>query len=146
MPKRVFVAAAIGVAACLTVGAAAYAESETVATMTKAPYGAYLTADEGHALYMFTADHNGMSACEGACAKAWPPVMTSGKPEAGPGINASLLGTLKRGDGMQVTYDGMPLYYFVGDKGAGTTAGQDITHFGGSWYLVAPSGKKIDSD
>lgn len=146
MPNRVFVAAAIGVAACIAVGAAAYAESETVATMTKAPYGAYLTADEGHALYMFTADHNGMSACEGACAKAWPPVMTSGKPEAGPGINASLLGTLKRGDSMQVTYDGKPLYYFVGDKGAGTTAGQDIKHFGGSWYLVAPSGKKIDPD
>lgn len=146
MPKSVFVAAAIGVAACITVGAAAYAESETVATMTKAPYGAYLTADEGHALYMFTADHNGMSACEGACAKAWPPVLTSGKPEAGPGINASLLGTLKRDDGMQVTYDGKPLYYFVGDKGAGTTAGQDIKHFGGSWYLVSPSGAKIDPD
>ncbi|MGH7068875.1 MAG: COG4315 family predicted lipoprotein [Acetobacteraceae bacterium] len=146
MPKSVFVAAAIGVAACITVGAAAYAEAETVATMTKAPYGVYLTADEGHAIYMFTADHNGISACEGACAKAWPPVMTSGKPEAGPGINASLLGTLQRGDGMQVTYDGKPLYYFVGDQGAGTTAGQDITHFGGSWYLVSPSGNKIDPD
>ncbi|MGH7085421.1 MAG: hypothetical protein ACREFN_10585, partial [Acetobacteraceae bacterium] len=64
MSKGILVAAALGVAACFAVGAAAYAESETVAATTKAPYGAYLTADEGHAIYMFTADHGGMSACD----------------------------------------------------------------------------------
>lgn len=124
----------------------AEADSETIATADKAPYGTYLTADEGHALYMFTADHDGASACAGACAKAWPPVMTEGAPVAGPGIQASLLGTIKRDGSMQVTYAGKPLYYFVGDKGAGTTAGEDIKHFGGAWYLVAPSGKEIDPD
>ncbi len=144
MSKGILVAAALGVAACFAVGAAAYAESETVAATTKAPYGAYLTADEGHAIYIFTADHGGMSACDGACAKAWPPVMSTGKPVAGPGIEASLLGTLPRSGGMQVTYAGKPLYYFVGDKGPGTTAGEDITHFGGSWYLVSPSGQEIE--
>lgn len=144
--KKGIIGACIAAAMLLAAAPVVLADSdaETIAAGNKAPYGAYLTADEGHAVYMFTADHNGMSACDGACAKAWPPVTTEGAPIAGPGIEAKLLGTIARGSATQVTYAGMPLYYFVGDKGAGTTAGEDITHFGGSWYLLSPSGAKIE--
>jgi len=56
-----------------------------------------------------------------------------------------LLGTSKRADGTtQVTYKGHPLYYFVQDKKAGDTKGQDIDGFGAAWYVVSPAGKKID--
>ncbi len=146
MMNKGALAASVGIAVLLAVAATAFADSdaETIGTGNKTPYGAYLTADEGHALYVFTADHGGMSACQDACTKVWPPVMTGAAPVAGPGIQANLLGTIKRGDSMQVTYAGMPLYYFVGDKGPGTIAGEDITHFGGSWYLVSPGGKEIE--
>lgn len=148
MFERTVLAASVGCVLLLAVAPTTFAatDGETIATASKAPYGAYITADEGRALYMFTADHDGMSACAGACAKAWPPVMSGAAPVAGPGIQAGLLGTIQRNGSMQVTYGGKPLYYFVGDKGAGSTAGQDINHFGGKWYLVAPSGQKIDPD
>ena len=68
-------------------------------------------------LYLFDADKGKSSTCYGGCAKAWPPFLTKGKPSAGPGVNARLLGTTKRRDGsLQVTYAGHPLYYYEGDK------------------------------
>jgi predicted lipoprotein with Yx(FWY)xxD motif len=72
-------------------------------------------------------------------------VTTSGKPAAKAGVNAAMLGVIKRKDGSeQVTYNGMPLYYFARDQKPGSTMGQDIDHFGGEWYLVSPQGKKIE--
>lgn len=133
----VLLAAATGVA---------FAEQEKLVTQKSSSYGTYLSDDEGHAVYMFTADSNGMSKCTDTCAKAWPPMMTSGAPIAESGVNTALLGTIPRNGSMQVTYAGMPLYYFSGDKAAGTTTGQGIDHFGGKWYLVAPAGQKIDND
>jgi len=60
------------------------------------------------------------------------------------GAQASDLGTLTRSDGTkQATYDGHPLYYFVGDSGPGQTAGQGSDNFGAKWWLVAPSGAMI---
>ena len=111
-----------------------------------APYGKYLTGADGRTLYMFTKDTKATSDCYDACAKAWPPLLTTGKPVAGPGLDESMLGTTKRKDGMtQVTYNGMPLYYFVKDQGPGQVLGQDITAQGGQWYLVSPNGKKNDA-
>ena len=58
-----------------------------------------------------------VGACSGACAQAWPPLITKGAPKAGDGVKASLLGTTKRDDGtLEVTYDGHPLYYYAGDS------------------------------
>ena len=144
MQNRTALTASLAFVALLGATAAALAGPEKLMTQSMAPYGTYLADDDGHAVYMFTADHNGMSACQADCAKAWPPMMTSGAPLAGTGVNASLLGTIPRDGGMQVTYAGKPLYYFVGDKAAGSTAGEGITHFGGSWYLVSPSGKEVE--
>jgi hypothetical protein len=58
-------------------------------------------------------------------------------------VEASALGTIANGSAQQVTYHGHPLYYFIRDKSAGSTAGEGITHFGGSWYVISPAGKGI---
>lgn len=113
----------------------------------KAPYGNFLADAQGRALYLFTADRGGTSACYDACAQAWPPLVSTSNPQAGAGVPAGMLGVIQRRDGTrQVTYDGKPLYYFVGDTAAGSTAGEDVDHFGGSWYLVSPKGAKIEKD
>jgi predicted lipoprotein with Yx(FWY)xxD motif len=109
--------------------------------------GMALVDEEGKALYLWEADKNGTSTCTGACAAAWPPVTTSGPPQAGSGVDKSLLSTVKRSDGTeQVTYNGHPLYYFVGDTAAGTAKGQGSKAFGASWYVLNAKGSKIDND
>ena len=108
--------------------------------------GTHLTGASGRALYLWVADSGGKSSCSGACAKVWPPLLASGTPAAGSGVNAADLGTIIRSDGTkQVTYKGHPLYYYVADKGAGTTNGQGSNSFGAKWWLVAPSGTAISS-
>jgi hypothetical protein len=83
-----------------------------------------------------------MSACTGACASAWPPV--TGTATAAGSAKASDLGTITRSDGTkQVTYDGHPLYYFVGDSGPGTATGQGSDNFGAKWWLVSPAGSDV---
>ena len=68
---------------------------------------------QNRTVYLFKRDTPGKSACFGACAHNWPPVRVSGKPVAGPGIKASLLGTTARSDGKpQVTYNGHPVYLY----------------------------------
>jgi predicted lipoprotein with Yx(FWY)xxD motif len=109
--------------------------------------GHALVGSDGRTLYLFEADKNGVSACSGACAAAWPPDTVTGAPHAGSGVNQALLGTVKRSDGtMQVTYGGHPLYYFTADSAAGTAHGQGVKAFGADWYVVSASGSKIDTD
>lgn len=101
----------------------------------------------GRSLYLFEKDKNGKSSCYGLCATYWPPLLTRGKPVAGAGVKAKLLGVTKRKNGTrQVTYAGHPLYRYGGDGGPGQTTGEGLTDFGGGWEVVAPSGKKIDSN
>ena len=62
-------------------------------------------------------------------------------------MKASLIGTTKRADGTkQVTFAGQPLYFFSGDVKRGDTSGEGLHDFGAGWYVVTPSGKKIDRD
>jgi predicted lipoprotein with Yx(FWY)xxD motif len=108
--------------------------------------GRILTDASGRALYLFMADEqNGKrSACHDACAEAWPPVVTTGEPRAAAGVDGSLLGTLLRADGStQVTYNGWPLYYFVGDVAPGDLKGHAEMGFGAEWYLVTPAGAPL---
>ena len=96
-------------------------------------------------LYLFTKDTPNTSVCYDKCATAWPPLLTTGAPAVGDGVDASKLGTTTRKDGtVQVTYNGWPLYYYAGDLGAAETQGQDIESFGGEWYLLSPRGMVID--
>ena len=109
--------------------------------------GQALVDEDGKTLYLWEADKSGTSTCTGPCAAAWPPVTTSGTPQAGSGVSQSLLGTSKRDDGTeQVTYNGHPLYYFVGDTAAGMAKGQGSKAFGADWYVLNAKGSKIDND
>ena len=97
--------------AALAVAATAQAASRGAAQLAvrSSQYGKVLFTGGGRALYAFGAD-KGTSHCYGACAKAWPPLLTAGNPVAGAGIDHVLLGTAKRTDGtVQVTYKGHPL-------------------------------------
>lgn len=107
----------------------------------------HLVDAKGRTLYLFEKDKTSKSTCSGACAVAWPPSTTSGKPKAGHGAKAKLLKTSKRSDGgTQVTYNGHPLYRYIGDTKPGQTNGQGINGFGAKWYMMNAAGKKIDDD
>ena len=63
---------------------------------------------------------------------------------AGGGARGSLVGSVRRRDGLlQVTYAGHPLYHYVGDRRPGQVLCQAVPEFGGTWYVVAPSGNAI---
>lgn len=105
--------------------------------------GRVLVDSNGLTLYYFEKDQNGESACYGACAAAWPPLLTEGKPQAGEGAASSKLGTTERTDGTtQVTYAGWPLYTYVSDTTPGEANGTDVKSFGASWYPLHPNGQK----
>jgi predicted lipoprotein with Yx(FWY)xxD motif len=75
-----------------------------------------LFADDSFPVYTLSSDRGKTSTCAGQCALSWPPVLTSGRPEAGPNIQPHALGTIVRSDGSrQVTFNGQPLYLYVGD-------------------------------
>jgi predicted lipoprotein with Yx(FWY)xxD motif len=105
--------------------------------------GKVIVDAKGMTLYDFHKDKGTKSACYGACAEAWPPLLTSGRPKAAGGAQASLLGTTKRKDGtVQVTYKGHPIYGFFEDKKPGETNGNDVDAFGGEWYALEPNGEE----
>ncbi len=110
--------------------------------------GTALVDGAGRALYLFEADNGTTSNCNGQCAQVWPPMLVGGmEPSPSGDVHATLLGTTTRADGTkQVTYNGHPLYYFMGDKAPGDARGQGINRFGGGWYVVDPAGNKIDPD
>ena len=158
---------ALTVAACGGGGSAATAaappaKSTTTATTTttttttpakavtvrvaKSSLGSILVDSTARTLYLFKADVGSKSACAGACATAWPPLLATGKPTAGKGLTASKLGTTTRSGGTrQVTYDGHPLYLYVGDTKPGDVTGQGLTAFGAAWFAVSPAGNQISS-
>jgi predicted lipoprotein with Yx(FWY)xxD motif len=105
--------------------------------------GSFLVDDKGMTLYLFTKDTPNTTVCYDKCATAWPPLLTTGAPVAGQGVDASKLGTTTRTDGtIQVTYNGWPLYYYDKDKAPGDVVGQDV---GGVWYVVSAAGDKVES-
>jgi predicted lipoprotein with Yx(FWY)xxD motif len=131
-------------------GESSSASSEPGVTITakKDKLGTILAAGPKKlTVYLFEADKGGQSSCSGACAKAWPPVTTTGEPQAGGAAVTADLGTISRSDGTkQVTYKGHPLYFFVKDKEDDDTYGQGSDEFGAEWYVMKPSGNKIDDD
>jgi predicted lipoprotein with Yx(FWY)xxD motif len=99
---------------------------------------AVVTNAKGFTLYWFAPDTPTKSVCNGSCAAYWPPVL--GAQKAGPGVTGTL-GTIKRADGStQATYDGHPLYTYIGDSGPGQANGNNIDLNGGFWYEVKVSG------
>jgi predicted lipoprotein with Yx(FWY)xxD motif len=106
-------------------------------------FGDVLFDGEDQAIYYFDKESGSKSECYGACAEAWPPVLTEGDPQAGGGAQAGLLGTTQRDDGTtQVTYDGHPLYYYVNDA-KGEVDCHNVNEFGGLWLAVQPNGEAV---
>lgn len=119
----------------------AAAAGMTIAVATNAKLGQILVDGKGMTVYLWVADTATTSTCYTTCATFWPPVLTTGAPQAGAGAQASLLGTTTRTDGMvQVTYAGHPLYYFQKDKQAGDATGQGSNGFGALWWVMSPAG------
>ena len=130
-----------GYGAPATTAAAAPAAGGTTVGLADLAGGQALVNSEGFAVYLFTKDSNGASACSGGCADAWPPVVAEGEPTAGDGVDAAKLGTITREDGaVQVTYNGHPLYTYAEDTAAGQTNGQGS---GGVWFLVDAAGEAV---
>ena len=117
----------------------------TPVTVHSSKYGKVLFDGKGRSLYLFAKDRKGKSSCYGACAKAWPPLLTtSASPKAGAGARKSLLGTTRRRDGhLQVTYAGHPLYGFANDTKRGQITCQNVSQFGARWLVVTPAGKAV---
>jgi predicted lipoprotein with Yx(FWY)xxD motif len=96
-----------------------------------------LTDSKGLTVYWFAPDTSSRSACYGSCAAYWPPV--TGSPSAGPGVTGAL-GTITRtGGAIQATYDGHPLYTYIGDSAPGQDSGNDLNLNGGLWHVVTVS-------
>jgi len=124
----------------VAVTAAAAAPRHAQVAVRSTSLGRVLVDARGHTLYIFDHDKGGKSACSGACAALWPPLVTGGAPVAIKGVDASLLGTTKRGDGkLQVTFARHPLYFFGADAKAGQVGGVAVAH----WAAVSPTGAKV---
>jgi predicted lipoprotein with Yx(FWY)xxD motif len=125
-------------------GAQAKPKSVGVA-LRKVSFGKVVVGPDSHTVYLFLKDKGTTSKCNGACAKVWAPLTTTGQPQAGSGLSASMLGSSTRADGtMQVTYGGHPLYYYDDDKRPGMTEGEGKKEFGAEWYAVGADGKKLE--
>jgi predicted lipoprotein with Yx(FWY)xxD motif len=118
-----------------TASGTATAASGTLKTM-QVHGKAVLTNATGFTLYWFAPDTPSRSNCNGSCAIYWPPV--TGTPTAGKGVSGRL-GTIKRANGAtQATYNGHPLYTYVGDGSPGQANGNGLNLNGGLWYVVTP--------
>jgi len=152
--KRLFVSSStIAVVLLLSVGlGTALASTQSPSggpkiSVASTGLGRVLVDGQGHTLYLFAKDTRGKSVCTGACAKFWPPLLTTGRPLQGAGIKPSLLGTTRRPDGRrQVTYNHHPLYLFVKDIRKGQTNGEELDAFGAEWYVVSAAGAKVEKD
>jgi len=110
--------------------------------LTNSSAGDHLAGPNGHALYVFKTDSANTSTCTDTCAQNWPPLTVAAgtAPSAASGV-AAKLGTLTRSDGsLQVTANGMPLYYFAGDTAATDINGQGKN---GVWFLAATDGSAL---
>ena len=104
--------------------------------------GTFLTGPNGKTLYTHAGDSMNTSTCSGACLTAWPALTVSAgqQPAAGSGVTGTL-GTFTRSEGsIQVTYNGLPLYYWQGDTKAGETTGQGISGFSVALVIGSAAG------
>jgi predicted lipoprotein with Yx(FWY)xxD motif len=135
--------ALLGVAV-VSAGGSLVAAADVGATLKTVKIGGVdvLANANGLTLYWFAPDTPTSSKCFGSCAVYWPPV--SGSPAAGPGVTGKL-GTIKRpGGGLQATYDGHPLYTYIGDRGPGQANGNDLDLNGGFWHDIRVSQRAAD--
>jgi predicted lipoprotein with Yx(FWY)xxD motif len=131
-----------------TPAAAKAAPSLVIGTYKTPEDGTLITGAKNRTLYVFKPDekstsaHEKLSTCKGGCAAVWPPVLASSTPAVAGEANASLIGLTARSDGTkQVTYNGLPLYYYTADTKAGQATGNHLKDGFGLWVGMLPSGK-----
>jgi predicted lipoprotein with Yx(FWY)xxD motif len=113
----------------------------TKITVRGSDFGRMIWAPRHQAIYMFENDERDKSRCYGRCAKAWPAVLTTGRPKAGRGVDPQLLGTTKRRNGdRQVTYAGKPLYTYAHEERDEVFC-HDVRLNGGYWWVLGPAGE-----
>jgi len=149
IPLAILVGATLATATGTSQSSAATASAArgTTVRLEQTDAGRILADGSGSTLYMFTRDRRDHDSCAAVaqCLRTWPALTTTGRPVAGPGLRASLLGTIKfRGDLRQVTYAGHPLYSDSLDFGPGSTLNVDQVEYGGTWAAVSASGKPVD--
>jgi predicted lipoprotein with Yx(FWY)xxD motif len=119
------------------------APAGTRVILARSPFGRMLFSSGRQAIYIFERDRRNKSNCYGECARAWPPVFTTGEPRAGRGVDKSLLGTMRRRDGRrQLTYAGKPLYYYV-NEAPGEVKCHNVNLNGGFWWAVGADGRRL---
>jgi predicted lipoprotein with Yx(FWY)xxD motif len=112
--------------------------------MTQASIGSVLTGPSGKTHYILVDAQGKPVPCSGTCLAVWPPLtISSGTPQAGSGVTASLSSVSNGNSSMQVTVNSDPVYYYAADTAAGQVNGQGISSFGGIWYALQPNGQPI---
>jgi predicted lipoprotein with Yx(FWY)xxD motif len=146
----IVVAAAIAV--LVTTSGATTTKSQPTAAASSAisvkhtSLGATLVDANGRTLYLFEADRPNVSTLSPAGQAIWPPFTATTTPRGLNGAVSRRIGMVaKAGAGAQVTYNGHPLYYYVGDHGPGQTTGQGLNQFGALWYVLGPGGNALTS-
>jgi predicted lipoprotein with Yx(FWY)xxD motif len=105
--------------------------------------GDTLVDERGMTLYLFENDSENESACNEGCSTAWPPLVVTGEPVFGEGLDAASFTTFARADGaMQVSVNGHPLYTFASDASPGDVTGQGV---GDVWFAVGANGEKLEA-
>lgn len=139
-------AAAVALIVSVSGGSAKKAEPAVAAnsaiSVEQTSFGKALADAHGRTLYLFAGDKPNVSRLSAAGRAFWPPLTSATRPSAAGGAAASNVSATAAG---QVTYNGHPLYYFVGDHNPGQTAGQGLNEFGARWYVLSPSGTAITS-
>ena len=137
-------AGVIGLAGVAGASAATYnSKAAPTISVRSTAYGKILVNSKGDTLYLWAKDKNDKSACSGGCLAVWPFVVISGKPTAGSGVNAKLLGTIKVKGGNEVTYNKHPLYTYISDVKPGIISGEGNKSFGAPWWVVSTAGNAI---
>jgi predicted lipoprotein with Yx(FWY)xxD motif len=137
--KKLAVLLAVAVSA--VAASAAIGSSKSVAATGHTSLGTVLVNSKGLTLYLYEGDSGKKLGCSGSCLSNWPPLTGTGVAKGG--AKASDLGTVKRGSGTQVTYNGHPVYTFAGDSKAGQVNGEGIVLAGKTWYAVGPAGSAM---
>jgi predicted lipoprotein with Yx(FWY)xxD motif len=112
------------------------ARTGIVVTAAASRFGPVLFDRTGQAIYIFEAEKTSKPNCYGGCARAWPPVLTTGQPIAGGAVRQNLLGVTTRIEGLtQATYGGKPLYFYA-HEGKHQVLCHNVTEFGGRWLAI----------
>lgn len=146
MKRILTVMFATALALSLTASLASAGATPAKLQLRKTSVGTILVNAKGFTLYAFTRDGRNEDNCVkiSGCLGAWPVVSTTGKAIAGPGVRASLIGTITlKGGSRQVTYAGHPLYTYVGDSGPGSTFYVNFLQFRGRWPAVNAAGGEV---